>query len=130
MSSLTQVGFSATNFPKDDFMMSDDDSTGEITDRTLVEIRATRRLENVASSIERFLLGQFTRLEEALSECQAAEGHDQIVQRMITDFDAQKCVWEAQRQEEIEQLRVAYEKLMDGWKQLEDEKREWEAQRT
>ena len=70
-------------------------------------------------------MGQFSRLEKALAECEKAADHDRVVQQMLSDFDEQKLVWESQREQEAEQLRLAYEKLMNGWKQLEDEKRKW-----
>ena len=47
----------------------------------------------------------------------------------MSEFDQQKQAWEQQRQQEVERLQVASQKLIDGWKQLEDEKREWLARR-
>lgn len=93
------------------------------THEILGELRATRRLEQVASGIERFLRGQFSRLEKAITECERAAEHDQIVQRMLVEFDQQKKEWKHQCEEETARLKLAYEKLMEGWKQLEDERR-------
>lgn len=92
-------------------------------DQILGELRATRRLELVASGIERFLRGQFSRLEKALDECERAVEHDQVIQRMLIEFDQQKKEWELQCEEEASRLKLAYQKLMEGWRQLESERR-------
>lgn len=97
----------------------------ESCDQSLGKLRATRRLEQVASGIERFLMGQFTRLDKALSECERAANHDQVVQQMILEFDEQRKAWEEQREQEAERLRLAYEKMMEAWRMLEEERRMW-----
>lgn len=100
-----------------------------VVERSLAELRSGRRLEKVAASIESFLLSQIARLEKSLAECEAAVGQNQVVQRILTDFERQKEAWERERQAEIKRLFEASEKLARGWKQLEDERQKWIADR-
>lgn len=100
-----------------------------LVERSLAELRSGRRLEKVAASIESFLLSQVARVEKSLAECEAAVGQNQVVQRILADFERQKEVWERERQAEIKRLFDASEKLARGWKQLEDERQKWIADR-
>ncbi len=94
-------------------------------DRSLAELRTGRRLEQVAAGIETFLLSQITRIEASLEQCQASIGQNQIVQRVLADFEKQKIEWEEQRQLESKRLFEAGEKLIRGWEQLESDRQEW-----
>ena len=94
-------------------------------DRSLAELRTGRRLEQVAASIETFLLSQVARIEESLELCQTSVGQNQIVQRILADFEKQKVEWEEQRQSESRRLYEAGERLIRGWEQLETDRQEW-----
>lgn len=98
-------------------------------DRTLTEIRSGRRLEKVVSCIESFLYSQISRLEKGLAECGKAVDNDEIVKKILADFELEKQAWEAERQLETLRLKEAGEKLIHGWEQLENERRNWLDQR-
>jgi hypothetical protein len=74
-------------------------------------------------------LSQVTRLEKSLDQCKAAVDQNQVVQRILSDFERQKETWERDRQAELKRLFEASEKLARGWKQLEDERQNWLAER-
>ena len=94
-------------------------------DQKLTEIRSGRRLEKISASVESFLNSQVSRLETVLDEIQRAEENDKIVQRILADFEEEKLAWEERRQAETLRLQKASEKLINGWQQLEDERRKW-----
>ena len=98
---------------------------GSSLDRTLVEIRSSRRLEKIVASIEGFLSGQITRLDKSLDQIKLVADNDKILQRVLADFENEKKAWEDQRQAEMQRLQMAGDKLIDGWKQLESERRKW-----
>ena len=104
--------------------VSNPSTTGSL-DRTLNEIRSSRRLEKIVDSIESFLQSQVTRLEGALDECRQAEENDRIIQGLLADAESEREAWEKRRQMEILRLEQVGEKLAEGWKQLEDERRNW-----
>lgn len=91
-------------------------------DQTLTEIRSGRRLERVVSSIESFLTSQVARLDKAIEECNAAVENDNIVKRILADFEKEKAAWDECRQREILRLQRAGEELIKGWEQLEIER--------
>lgn len=93
-------------------------------DRTLTEIRSGRRLEKVAASIQSFLNSQVARLENAIDECNQSIENDKIVQRILAEFEVEKAEWEESRQAEILRLQAAGEQLIQGWEQLENERRQ------
>ncbi len=99
-------------------------------DQSLIQLQTGRRLEQVSASIESFLLSQVARIEEALEKCQLAVNQNQIVQRILADFEKQKLDWERQREAEADRLYQAGEKLIEGWRQLETERRDWMAKRN
>jgi hypothetical protein len=99
-------------------------------DQSLIQLQTGRRLEQVSASIESFLLSQVARIEEALGKCQLAVNQNQIVQRILADFEKQKLDWERQREAEADRLYQAGEKLIEGWRQLEAERREWMSKRN
>ena len=98
-------------------------------DRSLGELRSARRLEKLTASIESFLLSQIGRIQKSLQQCKEAVDQNQVVQRILADFDRQKEAWELERHTEIQRLFAASEKLVQGWKQLEDERQAWLADR-
>ncbi len=100
-----------------------------VFERSLGELRSGRRLEKITSSIESFLLSQVSRLEKSLTQCQAAVEQNQVVQRIRSEFERQREAWELERQAEIRRLYEASEKLARGWKQLEEERQNWIADR-
>ncbi len=97
----------------------------DFLDNTLNEIRSGRRLDKIVSSIESFLQSQVTRLDRALEECRRAADNDRIVQKLLADAQLERENWERKRQAEILRLEQAGERLAQGWKQLEDERRNW-----
>lgn len=92
-------------------------------DRTLSEIRSGRRLEKLVASIQGFLNGQVARLEKGLDECQEAVDNDRIMRTVLASFETQKRVWQEKCDAESKRLQLASEKLAEGWKELEDERR-------
>jgi hypothetical protein len=92
-------------------------------DRTLSEIRSGRRLEKLIASIQGFLNGQVARLEKALDECQAAVDNDRIMRTVLANFETEKKVWQERCDAEANRLKLVGEKLAEGWKELEDERR-------
>lgn len=99
-------------------------------DQSLTELRTGRRLEQVTTRIGSFLQSQIARIEESLAECEKSVNQNQIVQRIIADFEQQKADWESQRDAESKRLYEAGERLIAGWQQLEDERQKWMATRT
>lgn len=97
-------------------------------DRTLSEIRTGRRLEKITASIESFLHSQVARLEKAIAECQRSVENDEILQRILADFEVEKQEWEKNRQAEIVRLSGAGEELIKGWEKLEAERQKWSDQ--
>ena len=91
-------------------------------DRSLVELRSGRRLEKITASIESFLLNQVARLNKSLDKCKQAVDQNEILQRIMADFERQKESWEKERQAEINRLIEAGDNLIQGWKQLEQER--------
>lgn len=106
-----------------------DDNNRQHRDQSLLEIQTGRSLQKVVGSIERFLLNQIDRLENALQEAQRIEEQGDVVQRLVRDLDEQREAWEQQRQRELTQLADASDKLVQGWKRLEDERRTWLTER-
>lgn len=98
-------------------------------DRSLTELSSGRRLEKITSSIEGFLLNQIARLNKSLDKCKQAVDQDKIVQRIMSDFERQKLVWEKERQTEIKRLVEAGDNLILGWKQLEQERQAFLSER-
>lgn len=98
-------------------------------DHTLTEIRSGRRLEKVVSCVENFLQSQISRLEKEMAKCEEAVDNDKIVQKILADFELEKQAWDAERQTETRRLKDAGEKLIQGWEQLENERRNWLDQR-
>ncbi len=96
--------------------------------RSLAELRSGRRLEKVTASIESFLFSQVLRLNESLDQCKLAVDENEIVQRVMANFEQQKADWENDRQAEIRRLSEASEKLIASWEQLENERQAWQAQ--
>ncbi len=94
-------------------------------DRTLTEIRSGRRLEKIVTSIENFLHNQILRLDKALDEFRLAQNNEKILQKILKDFETEKLQWDEARNSEILRLSDASEKLIEGWQQLEDERRNW-----
>ncbi len=95
----------------------------ESLDQTLIEIRSGRRLEKVVASIENFLNGQIDRLDKALDACQTAEKNDKVLQNVLAEFEAEKKLWEQQKDAELIRIKQAGDRLADGWKELERERR-------
>ena len=98
-------------------------------DRSLAELSSGRRLEKITASIEGFLLNQVARLNKSLDKCKQAVDQDKIVQRIMSDFERQKQEWEKERQVEIKRLVEAGDNLIQGWKQLEQERQAFLAER-
>ena len=94
-------------------------------DRTLTEIRSGRRLEKIVKSIESFLHSQISRIDKAVEECRLAENNDKILQKMRKDFEQEKLEWQETRNSEGLRLNEASDMLIQGWKDLEDERRSW-----
>ena len=92
----------------------------------LGELRIGRRLKKLTRSVESFLQIQLTKLETALRECEKAEEQNELLRRMMTEFEEQKREWETKRLAEEQRLFEAGEKLMRGWEQLEIEKQKSE----
>ena len=122
--------------PRDDVHSTEPSAPAETPPRgnpalehSLAELRSGRRLDKVTYSVESFLLSQVTRLEKSLEQCKAAVDQNQIVQRILADHERHKEVWERERQAEIQRLFEASEKLARGWKQLEEERQNWIADR-
>jgi hypothetical protein len=99
-------------------------------DRTLTEIRSGRRLEKIVKSIENFLHSQISRIDKVLEECRLAEDNDKILQKILQDFEQEKLDWEETRHSESLRLVEASDKLIQGWQELEDERRRWLDQRS
>ena len=60
-----------------------------------------------------------------MEECRLAENNDQILQKIRKDFEQEKLEWEETRNSESLRLIEASDKLIEGWKALEDERRSW-----
>ena len=108
-----------------DFPMYEVAAQSPSLDRTLTEIRSGRRLEKIVKSIENFLHSQISRIDKAVEECRLAENNDQILQKIRKDFEQEKLEWEETRNSESLRLIEASDKLIEGWKALEDERRSW-----
>ena len=94
---------------------------------SLGELRVGRRLQQVTSSIGSFLDSQLAKLEKALVQCKNAELQNEVLQRIIAEFEQQKIDWEQTRVAEEKRLFAAGEKLIEGWKQLEQERANWKS---
>ena len=92
-------------------------------DRTLSEIRSGRRLEKLIASIQGFLNGQVARLDKALDECQAAVDNDRIMRTVLASFETEKKQWQEKCEAESKRLKAEGQKLAEGWKELEDQRR-------
>ena len=92
-------------------------------DRTLSEIRSGRRLEKLIASIQGFLNGQVARLDKALDECQAAVDNDRIMRTVLASFETEKKQWQQKCEAESKRLKAEGQKLAEGWKELEDQRR-------
>ena len=92
-------------------------------DQTLSEIRSGRRLEKLVASIQGFLNGQVARLDKALDECQAAVDNDRIMRTVLASFETEQKQWQEKCEAESKRLKAEGQKLAEGWKELEDERR-------
>lgn len=88
----------------------------------LGELRLGRRLKKLTSSVENFLQIQLSRLNTALRHCEKAEEQNELLRRMMAEFETQKREWQLKQLAEEQRLFEAGEKLMRGWEQLEIEK--------
>ena len=91
------------------------------SDNTLARIEVSRKLAEIAASIESFLIGQSEKLQRALNECARAVDENQKLQTMLREFEERKLQWEQERQSELKRLNLASEKLTKGWQQLEQQ---------
>lgn len=94
-------------------------------DQILNEIRSSRRLGKIVSSIENFLHHQVEKLEQAIDACQRASENDRIVQEVLRKHEEEKRMWEHERQSETLRLSQAGDELIKAWEQLEEERRNW-----
>lgn len=94
-------------------------------DQVLTEIRSSRRLEKIVSSIENFLNHQVERLGQAMEACERAAENDKIVKEILKRHEDEKRLWEEERQAEMIRLSKAGDELVKAWEQLEEERRNW-----
>ena len=120
LSSSPDQGSAATDLP-----VYEAAAQSPTLDRTLTEIRSGRRLEKIVKSIESFLHSQISRIDKAVEECRLAENNDKILQKMRKDFEQEKLEWQETRNSEGLRLNEASDMLIQGWKDLEDERRSW-----
>ena len=99
-------------------------------DQTLNEIRSGRRLGQIVSSIECFLLGQIDRIEDSIEECNRAVENDRILQNILREFELEKKAWEESRQAEARRLQLAGEDLIRQWEELESARRKFLDEQT
>lgn len=83
--------------------------------------------QDIASSIENFLNRQIDQFADILAANQRnaefSSCDDQNVQQLIRELEQQRQQFEKDRAAEIERLEIANEKLIQGWNELENEKR-------
>lgn len=94
-------------------------------DQVLNEIRSSRRLGKIVSSIENFLNHQVEKIEQTIESCHRAAENDRIVQEVLRKHEEEKRKWEEERQAETLRLSQAGEELIRAWEQLEEERRKW-----
>ena len=99
-------------------------------DRSLTAIQLGRRLQKITKSMDCFFHSQIERLQNALTICRREVDRADAVQEMIASFAEQKQRWETERDVEIARLDQACAQLTAGWKQLEDARRCWLAERA
>ena len=92
----------------------------QLRDRCLLELQTTRNLQKAVSGIERFLLNQINRIEEAFAEAKQIEERGKVVQRLLVDFEEEKQAWEQRREQEMAEINAAKRKLAQGLRSLED----------
>lgn len=93
--------------------------------QTLDELRASRRLQKIVTSIESFFQIQLNRLQEVADECQRVAGKDASLQQMLAEFEEEKHQWKIACQQEVARLSVAGERLVEGWNELEVARRDY-----
>ena len=91
-------------------------------DSSLVELRAVRNLEAIASSMETFLLAQIEKIESSLEKCDEAFTQHELLQQRFIEFENEKAAWDATQKLESQRLYEIGEKLIAGWEQLEKER--------
>jgi hypothetical protein len=94
------------------------------TDQSLTAIQFARRLQKITASIENFFQCQVERLKSTLTTCQKDIDRAHEIQQMLAGFALQKQCWEIERAAEVARLDGACAQLMEGWKQLEDARRQ------
>ncbi len=92
-------------------------------------IQISRRLQSLSSSIESFLCSQMEKLMLALEQCQRTDDEFQEMRQVFSDLNLQRIAWERKKNSELNRLNLASEKLVEGWRQLENERRRWIEQR-
>lgn len=97
----------------------------EALDQMLSDIRSGRRLERIVDSIKHFLDIQVSNVEQVLKQCEAAVDNDRRLKKLFVDFEKEKHQWSQARQAEIERLSIAGDKLIQGWVDLEAERRQF-----
>ncbi len=97
---------------------------------SLEAVQVNRKLQKITSSVESFLFNQVERLSEALRTCREANEQAERFQSQLDSFEEKRAEWELQKETETNRLNLACEKLIEGWKQLENEKRQWMGERA
>jgi hypothetical protein len=94
-------------------------------DQMLVDIRSGRRLDRIVASIQNFLEMQVSRVEDTISQCEAAVENDIRIQERMAKFEKEKRAWDESRKQEIARLSQASDELAKAWEKLETERRQF-----
>ncbi|MEM7455701.1 MAG: hypothetical protein AAF456_15215 [Planctomycetota bacterium] len=93
-------------------------------------LQVTRRLQKIAGSIESFLSNHTQRLSSAVDSVRQSESQTRAALEAMESFVAEREAWEQEKAAEIVRLNEASAKLIDGWKELETERRKWLGEKT
>ena len=79
----------------------------------------------VVDDVESYLVGWMARLQRVLDQCHSiAQREAQLIDRTAA-IEQQHQQWQAQRQQEMQQIHQGAEQLSAAWQRLESEQRQW-----
>ena len=93
-------------------------------------IQISRRLQKIANSIEGFLFSQLSQITNAIESCQQSTQQSRTADQVLSELDAKQKAWESEKEAEMRRLDLACEKLVEGWRDLENERRKWLVERS